>query len=183
MKKLLIAVFLLAGLHVAPVAAQSPQATESITVDLLSGRTFTALIDPKTDAKQLWLRWEHGTAVMQRPIRWDRVVRAKVAGVELTGEELHQIVVTIRKDMPVPKKSNIIRLEPSSTFGITQSYAKPFGQWGQYNNGPNARYNRYSRATGTTTYPRSAPAHGRPSAPYYPTNPYTKSNSYGRYGP
>lgn len=177
MRTLLIALCLL--------GAQESQAKELITVDLRSGRTFTALIDSKTDAKQLWLRWERGTAVLQRPIRWDRVVRAKIAGEELTGEELQQVVATIRRDMPPPSpKSRIIRLEPSHfTLGITQSYTKPFGQWGQYNTGPNARYNRYSRATGTTIYPRSVPTHSRTPSPYYSTNPYTKSNSYGRYGP
>ncbi len=167
------------------LVSQESQTKELITVDLLSGRTFTALIGPKTDAKQLWLRWERGTAVLQRSIRWDQVVCAKIAGEKLTGEEFQQIVATIRQDMPNPKKSNVIRLKPSSQTlsGARESYAKPYGQWGQYNLGPNAQYNRYSRATGTTTYPRSAPAYSRPVAPYYPTNTYTKSNSYGRYGP
>jgi len=163
------------------LVSQESQAGEPITVDLLSGRTFTALIDPKTDAEQLWLRWERGTAVLQRPIHWDRVVRAKVAGEEVTGKELQQIVVTIRQDMPVPKKSNIIRLEPSprTLSGARESYAKPYGQRGQYNLGPNAQYNRYSRATGTVL---RIPSRSVPSM-YNRTNSYGASNSYGRYGP
>ncbi len=121
--------FLLVGLHgfagesrppaLPSAAAQDTQAEESITVHLASGRTFTARVDPRTDAAQLWLRWEHGSAVLQRPIRWDRVVRAEVAGEEISGPQLRQIVQTIRRDASPPDETAATRkrleLAPSVT--------------------------------------------------------------------
>lgn len=79
---------------------QKQETEETITVHLASGRSFTAKIDPRTDSTQLWLRWERGSAVLRRPIRWDRVVRARVTGRELSGKEFYQIVQTIRRDAP-----------------------------------------------------------------------------------
>lgn len=74
---------------------KSPRA---ITVHVASGHLFTGEIDSRTDRSQLWLRWQRGSAVLRRPIRWDRVVRARVAGEDLSGEELRQIVAAVKAD-------------------------------------------------------------------------------------
>ena len=61
----------------------------TISVRLASGRTFTAALDARTDATQLWLRFQQAGAEVLRPIEWDRVASAEVAGQKLSGDELH----------------------------------------------------------------------------------------------
>jgi len=83
-----------------PVIGQEPPPEESVTVELASGRSFTARLDPRTDASRLWLRAQRGLATVERPIRWERVVRATVAGQDLSGEQFQQIVQRVRRDLP-----------------------------------------------------------------------------------
>jgi hypothetical protein len=93
-----------------PTAAPQtrPAPDETVAVELASGRTLTGLIDARTDAALLWLRWERGAAAMTRPIEWDRVVKARVAGQELSGTEFQRIVKAIRRDVPPPAKSTAV---------------------------------------------------------------------------
>ncbi len=49
--------------------AQSPA-----TVRLAGGRTFSAPVDPRTDAQRLWLRFGSGTTTILRPIAWTAIV-------------------------------------------------------------------------------------------------------------
>ena len=63
-----------------------------VAVEVLSGRSFTGEVDPRTDSSRLWLRWSQGAIVVLRPICWERVVRAEVAGETLSGEEFLQAV-------------------------------------------------------------------------------------------
>jgi len=72
-----------------------------IAVEVASGRTFTGQCDPRTDETQLWLRRQQGSAAVLRPIRWDRVVRAHVAGAELSGEEFLGLIKRLRREAPV----------------------------------------------------------------------------------
>jgi len=81
-----------------PAIAQQPG--EEISVELSSGRTFRARLDARTDARQLWLRWQQESAVVLRPIRWDRVVRARVAEQELSGESLREVVSRWQQQQP-----------------------------------------------------------------------------------
>jgi hypothetical protein len=92
--------------------SQGAETAKPITVHLASGRTFTATVDPKTDRAKLWLRWENGSAVVQRPIRWDRVVRAEVAGQELSGEEMHQLVEAVEHQPERPAEAAGKEAEP-----------------------------------------------------------------------
>jgi len=89
----------------APVSPQ-PTTAGQVRVELVSGRVFTAQLDAWTDARLLWLRWQRGSVVLRRPIRWDRVVRAQVAGDELSGEEFREAVETIRGEHPSEGKSD-----------------------------------------------------------------------------
>jgi hypothetical protein len=78
------------------------QAAETVTVQLASGRTFTAAVDVRTDPQQLWLRWQYGSAaVLLRPIAWSQVVGVKAAGKELTGSEFLGVVTALRREFPV----------------------------------------------------------------------------------
>ncbi len=85
------------------VAQEQDSAAEApVTVRLASGRTFTAQVDARSDAMHLWLRWQRGSAVVRRPVRWDRVVQVQVDGRDLSGEEFRRSVEADRPDQPVP---------------------------------------------------------------------------------
>lgn len=71
-----------------------------IAVELASGRSFTATLELGDDAEHLWLRWQKGQAVLLRPVRWERVVRAEVAGETLDRDELRQLVERMRAETP-----------------------------------------------------------------------------------
>ena len=77
-----------------------PGGGEMVIVELASGRSFQAELDPRTDASRLWLRAREGTAELLRPVHWDRVVRATVAGEQLSGEQLRAVVADIRTRVP-----------------------------------------------------------------------------------
>ncbi len=62
----------------------------SVVVEVASGRVFAAALHPSTDDTTLWLRARHGTMSISRPIRWDRVVRAKFQGQSLSAEQFRQ---------------------------------------------------------------------------------------------
>jgi len=83
-----------------PVVSGDRIGGDPIRVELASGRVFVADLDARTDAEVLWLRWQRGTVVLRRPIRWDRVVRAKVGGEELSGEEFRKMVEAVRREHP-----------------------------------------------------------------------------------
>ena len=99
-----------------PAAAQNAQ--RRIAVQLASGRTFTAELDARTDGRQLYLRWQRGSAVMLRPIQWNRVVRVQVAGEDLSGEEFRELVKQWRRQVPVrpeeaaTRNKSVIRSSP-----------------------------------------------------------------------
>lgn len=80
-------------------AGEDAQASRSITVHLASGRTLIASVDQRTDQTHLWLRWERGSAVLRRPIRWDRVVRAELRGADLSGNQLQEMVTAVRREV------------------------------------------------------------------------------------
>lgn len=85
--------------------AQRP--AQPITVELASGRSFTARMDSLTDEARLWLRWTHGSASLLRPIRWDRVVQVQAAGETLSGDEFHRVVKGVRREVPKPEPSHL----------------------------------------------------------------------------
>jgi len=79
--------------------AESPSASggpEAI-VYLQSGRTFLGQVDPETDGQRFVLRSHVGSGTIQRPIQWDRIVWARIAGETISGKALHQVVLEIRQ--------------------------------------------------------------------------------------
>ncbi len=107
-----------------PALAQEQDVAGTITVDLASGRTFTAEVDPRTDESELWLRSRRGGATILRPVRWDRVVRARVGREVVSGEQLRGIVATVRRAMPVDEL-------PDSNLVITSDDIQARSQAGQ----------------------------------------------------
>jgi hypothetical protein len=73
---------------------------DMITVHLASGRTFTAALDARTNSTELWLRSDADGVEVLRPIRWDHVASAEVAGRTLSGATLHGLVDEIRRTIP-----------------------------------------------------------------------------------
>jgi hypothetical protein len=73
---------------------------DAIIVHLTGGRTMSAMIDPRTDGRQLWLRWESARAELLRPIDWDSVAAAEIIGEKITGQEFLDLVNQIRRDVP-----------------------------------------------------------------------------------
>jgi hypothetical protein len=86
-------------------AGQDQQPEKSISVEVAGGRTFTGQLDARTDPAELWLRSRRGSAVLLRPIPWDRISQVHVADQDLSGEELRQIVKTIKPEAAPPKEA------------------------------------------------------------------------------
>jgi hypothetical protein len=78
----------------------------AISVHLAGGRDFTAALDAQTDADRLWLRFENGGAELLRPVDWDRVVTADLAGHRLSGVELRRMVAEVRRELPATPAGN-----------------------------------------------------------------------------
>ena len=83
-----------------PAIAQEPISQEPITVDLTSGARLVGQLDARSDGSRLWLRAEKGSAVLLRPIRWEQIARAHVAGSILTAKQLRQSVEQKRPQSP-----------------------------------------------------------------------------------
>jgi len=102
-------------------SAQEQDVASTIDVDLASGRTFTAHVDPRTDASTLWLRSQRRGTTMSilRPVQWDQVVSARVGRDEVSGEQLRGIVETVRLAMPAVEPP-----DPQSDLTITSADIK-----------------------------------------------------------
>ena len=73
-------------------ALSTPARSESVTIDVKSGREFTGQIDAQTDALQLWLRIARDGMSICRPIAWSQIVGARQAGHEWTVDALRAAV-------------------------------------------------------------------------------------------
>ena len=95
------------GPVVIPAMAQQPgiDRPDDIVVHLISGRTMTARIDARTDAGQLWLRWESPGAEVLRPIQWQCVTAAEINGNNISGKEFFDLVDQICRDVPAQPES------------------------------------------------------------------------------
>ena len=92
--KLVVAVAAL----IASLTGLPSMAAEPLTVQLRSGRTFTAPVDIRTDAEQLWLRFEGRSAQLLRPIQWSRIERAAHQGRDVPLDELQALALSIKND-------------------------------------------------------------------------------------
>jgi hypothetical protein len=81
----------LAGAH--PAAAEQPQ---RVTVTTSSGRTFTGVVDSRTDDAMLWLRSEKSTMAVCRPIAWGAILSATMADEVLSAAALREIAPGLR---------------------------------------------------------------------------------------
>ncbi len=125
-----LAPFGLAG-ATAPETPPAPVASENaISVYLASGRTFTAALDARTDPVQLWLRFEQAGATLLRPIRWDRVIWAEVAGEKLSGRQLRRLIEQLRQEIPAQPvlpsaRTNIVMIGASEVGHASEKGTVP----------------------------------------------------------
>lgn len=82
------------------VSVQLPPQQQTVSVQLVGGRTFIATIDPRTTTDRLWLRFGDDRVVLLRPIKWDQVERAEIAGSEISGRKLREFVGQLREESP-----------------------------------------------------------------------------------
>jgi hypothetical protein len=85
--------------------------TPEITVHLKSGRRFVAQVDRRTDQRYLWLRFGDKTAVILRPVRWDRVITASIAGRNVSHDKLRLMAERLRT-LPVSVQRPPVRPNP-----------------------------------------------------------------------
>lgn len=84
---------LVAAVSPALVAAATDRVPPNQTaVRTLSGRTFVGLIDPRSNAQTLWIRWQRSGVTVNRPIAWQSITGAEVAGEAVSGEDLRRLV-------------------------------------------------------------------------------------------
>lgn len=113
-----------------------PVCAEEVTVELTSGRTFTARLDSRTDEETMWLRFDSAGSEMLRPVRWVRLARAEVAGRELTSEQFRQLAPQLVTSAPAPSPRSLPGHQPSrpapinevpiiSTLNVASSQAVP----------------------------------------------------------
>ncbi len=67
------------------------QAAESLTVKDREGKTYSGVVDSKTDDRALWLRREEGTGMLRRGIAWERIASASRGDVPVELGELPKL--------------------------------------------------------------------------------------------
>jgi hypothetical protein len=102
--------------------AAGAEAGEQLTVQLQSGRTFTARVDARTDDERLWLRFEDGAMTLWRPVRWERVVEGVYRGQPLTPDEVRAAAERIKS-----KPSAVEEVAPAESYGGEDSLSQTSG--------------------------------------------------------
>jgi hypothetical protein len=86
MLRLSVALSLLLAL---PLAA--PAAEPIVVVELTGGKVMQGAVDAATSAEELVLRSGRNGVTIRRPVRWDRIARATLAGRVVEAEELQRL--------------------------------------------------------------------------------------------
>ena len=95
---LFVAVLMLAALPAAFGQEQPASSPKLLTVELASGRKFTGHVDLKTNDQHLVLRFTRGSASLQRPIEWQRIVSAAVEGQPIAAERLRAMAEEMKTE-------------------------------------------------------------------------------------
>lgn len=115
---------------VSALASAPSYAGQQITVELTSGRVFTAEVDARTGDDRLWLRYGTDNITLLRPVSWQHVVRAERDGTAVPLDQLREYAESIKS--PAPKWTSIddtkrrLRNEPEFNAGaspVRLSYA------------------------------------------------------------
>lgn len=96
------------------LAGDTTTAAETVTVHLLSGRSFTGQVDEKSDADTLWMRFESaGRIKVLRPIAWHRVRSAEVGEQSLSGAEFQRQADRLRSSSKMVPRWDVVGEEKS----------------------------------------------------------------------
>ncbi len=88
-------------------------ASETMTVRLQSGRTFTAAVDARTDDNRLWLRFGAGSTVVLRPVAWSAIVDAWREGEPVDRRRLREVAEAMKSPVD-PSPSENLELVPTA---------------------------------------------------------------------
>ncbi len=129
--------FALLGLMLGWAFGEEPSAPTGlplVTVELKSGRHFTAGLDPRSSAGRLWIRFGTPTLRITRPVDWDHVSRIIWQGASYTPEEFTRKLESIfRQQKRVGP--NAPQPKPQATAGPAPAQAKqaagsvPMSRW------------------------------------------------------
>ena len=76
------------------IAIRCADAGDIVTVRAASGRQFHGQVDPRTDARLLWLRSGKPQSFLRRPIAWDRIVALVVGAKEYSPADFRRLIVS-----------------------------------------------------------------------------------------
>lgn len=100
------------------LASSTAQAADTqVKVKLASGRAFTGILDSRTDAERLWLRWRVGEVELQRPIAWQRIASAELNGEPIDLAELQDQAT----DLATPGRVTDLRLPKPGRLPIEET--------------------------------------------------------------
>ncbi len=106
------------GQETAPVKNETP--APQLTVQLASGRTFTAAVDSLTSDSTLVLRFERPGIVLRRPISWEQVTSASVGSEPIAADQIRAASLALRSDTVVSSSSALDSpAEPFPAGGAT----------------------------------------------------------------
>lgn len=107
----------LAALFCLGLVSSSPgQVLTRATIEVTNGRRFEGYIDADSTDEQLVLRFERGSAVLWRPIRWQDMLAAKIEGKSVTVSQLkatYRPLATAPKSKAERAKANGSQTSPS----------------------------------------------------------------------
>jgi hypothetical protein len=75
-------------------------AAPTVEVELASGRTFRAAVDPRTDDEQLWLRFGDGDLTILRPVAWASIKAVRHAGQTHTAADFRALAEELKQQTP-----------------------------------------------------------------------------------
>lgn len=89
-------------------------ADETITVQLVSGRTFTGLANGRTDRDRLWLRLGSLSVQILRPIAWEAIESISFDGAPIERNELLARIASADEESRPPEPAD----DPSAAISI-----------------------------------------------------------------
>lgn len=75
-------------------------AAPTVEVELASGRSFRAAVDPRTDDGQLWLRFGSGDLTILRPIAWSSIAAVRHGDQVHTAAEFRALAEELKQQTP-----------------------------------------------------------------------------------
>ena len=89
-----------------------------VTVTVQGGRTFQAEVDPRSDDRQLWLRFDSGKTTILRPIDWPSIVKLESNGAPMSVEQLRSSMPKNDTALPRPPRLDSNKPMPGMIGGM-----------------------------------------------------------------